>query len=167
MNVKTSELGANVLIVIAIAGFVSACAPWGKEPDKINVSSVPAGAEVFVMGEKAGVTPLAVELSAVFPVAYPPTKQVLYGVVELRKPGCRNVSGMVTAQAIAKGMNVTLECEGATPSGMMAAKPAAAGESTQRKDIETRLRNVRELREKGLISEQEEREARQRILHDL
>lgn len=167
MNDRFSKVRVNAVLALALAGAVSACAPWGKEPEKISIGSVPPEAEIFVMGEKVGVTPMAVDLSAIFPVAYAPEKQALYGAVELRKPGCRNSTNAITTQTISKGLRVTLECEGAAPAGSTATKSATIVDAPPKADVEARLRKVRELREKGLISEQEEQAARQRILHEL
>lgn len=173
---RLSGLLAALLVALA-----SGCAPMGTKPGRIDVSSDPAGADVYVMGEKAGVTPLTVDQDAIFPLTYPAEKQALYGVVELRKAGCLPARQNVGTRAVSRGLRVKLDCgEGAraeTPASRQtqpAAPAASANEQApatpvvkQTPAIEQRLKQVQELRDKGLITEQEAQEIRQRILGEL
>lgn len=146
---------APALLAISL---IPGCAPLGAIPDQIHVTSEPPGAEVYVMGEKAGVTPLNVNQSAVFPPRFPAEKQSLYGNIELRKAGCKNSIQRVSTGLVTKGVHVRLECDETAGAG----KAESTGAS-----IESRLRRVQELRDKGLITDQEAREIRQRILNGL
>lgn len=153
----------RLVTVLLVAILSPACATLGSHPGQINVTSEPAGAEVYVMGEKLGVTPLVVNQNAVFPPAFPATKQALYGNIELRKPGCKDVVQPVSTRALARGVHVRLECEGAGVSE----SPAASRPADPAASMEMRLRRVQDLRDKGLITEQEARDIRQRILNEL
>ena len=132
----------------------SGCAALGAQPSRVGITSDPPGAEVYVMGGSVGLTPLTLDENTIFPLTYPSEKQALYGAVELRKPGCSNAVQRVGTRALDKGVHVKLDC---------AEVPVA----TEKLSIESRLKQLRELRDKGLITEQEAREIRQRILGEL
>jgi hypothetical protein len=154
-----------------LAGFICGCAPLGSQPGYVQITSDPSGAEVYVMGEKTGVTPLRVEQAAVFPPAYSEDKKHLYGTVELRRTGCSNSLQRVSSTAIARGVHVKLDCGAAagkerSPGDAQPAQTAPAAPPVA-ESLETRLKRVQELREKGLITEQEAAETRRRLLQDL
>ena len=170
-------------LMVSTAMLLSACGsspllpPLGKQADKLDITSDPLGAEVVVMGARVGVTPLTLDQDRVFPVVYPREHQSLYGVVELRKPGCTTQSVKVGTKTVTKGVQVKLVCgEVAVPAAAVPAMrqsvPVPALEpvrevSRDYSTYATRLRQIIELREKGLITEQESREIRQRILGEL
>lgn len=166
-------------LVIALA---SGCAPMGAKPGRVDVTSDPAGADVYAMGSKVGVTPLTLDQDTIFPLTYPAEKQTLYGMVELRKAGCADARQSVSTRALARGIHVKLVCGEAARAEPVTSRPAqpaqqpaaSASEQSsatpvlkQKPGIEPRLREVQDLRDKGLITEQEAREIRQRILEEL
>ncbi len=163
------------LAVVLAAG----CAPISAKPGRVDVTSDPAGAEVYAMGSKVGVTPLTLDQDVIFPLTYPSEKQALYGMVELRKTGCADARQSVSTRAVARGIHVKLDCGAAarvkTPAPREA-QPAPVPASGQvapapppkeKPGIELRLRQVQELRDKGLITEQEAQEIRRRIVDEL
>jgi len=131
------------------------CAPLPAEPGFIAVESEPAGADVIVMGEQKGRTPLQLRLEDVFPVTYPAEKRALYGKIVLKKEGCRELTLPVSSKVYAKGVKARLDCN-ARPSADLAT--GTVGE---------RLRQLKALREQGLITEEEAKAARRRILDEL
>lgn len=179
--------------VLLSALLLSACHGLGAKPGKVSVTSEPVGAEVWVMGAKVGETPMILDENLVFPLTYPKDKQALYGMVELRKAGCASSTLSVSAKKVERGINVKLDCGQAAPKpapvmpapvsvvapapiappvSAVPVVPAAPAESTkpmliEGANVEARLRRVIELRDKGVISEQEAREIRQRILGEL
>lgn len=183
-------------VALALAATVAAgCASLGEQPGQIAIASDPPGAEVVVMGRRVGVTPLAVEQRLIFPPTYPSEQQALYGMVELRRPGCASVQRAVSVRGVARGVEVKLDCAAGTrtaaeasaavpaaapaaapatvppasprPATSAAAAPPGAAPSATTAAIEARLRRVQELRERGVISEQEAQEQRRRILGEL
>lgn len=154
----------SCLLALAVA-LAAGCAPIGAKPGQIDVSSEPAGAEVYVMGEKAGVTPVTLDQDALFPLTYPAEKQALYGRIELRKAGCQAATQAVSTRAVAKGVHVKLDCGMAAPATSVPVPGAPVGQP--KPAIDARLRQVRDLLEQGLITEQEARDIRQRILDEL
>jgi hypothetical protein len=171
----------SCLLAPLFVALASGCAPMGTKPGRVDVSSDPAGADVYVMGSKVGVTPFALDQDAVFPLTYPAEKQALYGMVELRKVGCLPVSQRVSTRAVSRGLHVKLDCgeaaraETPAPRQTQPALPAATANEPalatpvvkEKPGIELRLKQVQELRDKGLITEQEAQEIRRRILGEL
>ena len=137
------------------------CIPLRSNPDTIAVESDPPGAEVYVMGKKAGVTPLEIRQAEVFPLTYSPEQQSLYGTVVLRHAGCQDFTQRVTAAAYGRGIKAKLDC---------GQKPAEAARTDRREadaPIEKRLQKLKELQEKGLITEEDAKATRRRILEGL
>jgi hypothetical protein len=154
------------------AAVIAGCASVGAKPGRVDVTSEPPGAEVYVMGERAGVTPLTLEQARVFPLTYPSEKQALYGKVELRKAGCQPAVRAVSTGAVAEGIRVMLDCGGARqPPAQTQPNPvppsATPAATAQKTGVDQRLRQVRDLLEQGLITEQEAHEIRMRILNEL
>ncbi len=143
--------------------FLQGCAPLRSNPDMIYVESDPSGAEVYVMGKKVGITPLEVREIDVFPLTYSPDQQDLYGRIALKKEGCKEHRQAVSTKVYARGAKIKLDCVSAIPEATKGTRPAASETSS----VENRLRQLKDLREKGLITDEEEKTIRQRILKDL
>ena len=143
-----------LLLVVALSG----CAAMPKDASIIPVESDPPGATVYVLDKAYGTTPLVLRHQDVFPVTYDPARQHLYGRIVLRKEGCREHAQPVSTKVYARGLSVRLDCG---PVG--AGQPAAPLPTT----VENRLRQLKDLREQGLVTEEAAREIRQRILNDL
>lgn len=156
--------------LLALA-FVAGCAPVGAKPDRVAVSSEPPGADIYVMGAKLGATPDSIPLGAIFPSTYPAEHQRLYGTIEVRKPGCVSATQPVSTRGVARGVHVKLDCgqpaAADTGTGPPPPQPPPAASPASRSDAEQRLRQVRDWLDQGLISEEEAREVRRRILGDL
>ena len=150
--------GQRVLGILTAFALVSGCTGWGPQADRVQVQSDPPGAHVYVMGEKVGVTPLSVPQELIFPNTYPPDKQELYGTVTLRKLGCADSVRRVSTGAVSRGIDVKLECRSAG---------AGRDDTTGAEPLEQRLRRLKDLQDKGLITEKEAAEARRRILSEL
>jgi hypothetical protein len=140
-----------------------------------RVESVPSGAEVFVMGERLGITPLAVADARIFPIQYPRELSALYGKVLLRHPGCEDLVRAIDLRATNEGLNGILACGGAAePSDRgapaSAANPVAApvppGADAPR-PTEERLAQIEALRRDGLIGAEEAHALRDRVLREV
>ena len=150
------------LVAFAWLAFLQGCAPLRSNPDMISVESDPSGAEVYVMGKKVGITPLEVRQIDVFPLTYSPDRQDLYGKIALKKEGCKELRQPVSTKVYAKGAKIKLDC-GTTTEATKETRPAAPGTSS----VESRLRQLKDLHEKGLITEEEAKATRRRILEGL
>jgi len=129
----------------------------------IKIESVPPGAEVFAMGEKIGLTPLAISPKEVFPTTYPKDKEPLYGKVTLRKSGCSDLTRTVSTKVMNVGLRVQLECGSPNSAPPEKSRDARGNGET----AEQRLIRIKDLLDKGLITEEEAKKARERVVNDL
>jgi len=133
----------------------------GNNP--INIESEPSGADVYVMGEKIGVTPLKINPQDVFPTTYPKEKEPLYGKVTLKKAGCSDFTKTVSMKITNVGLHAQLQCGDMNP----ASSPTTKAAPDISESVEQRLEKIRDLQNKGLITEEEAKKARERVLNDL
>lgn len=160
MSYRLSLPLASLLFVTGCAGHMGR-----GTPDTIAVESDPAGAHVMVMGQDRGMTPLTLPVTAVFPARYPPEQVDLYGRITLLKDGCAEYTATVDNRLLGRGLRAQLDCAASTPPaappGMETTAPAAARAPAQR------LRMLDDVYKEGLISDEEYRQLRQRILDEL
>lgn len=135
--------------------------PAGNNP--IKIESVPPGADVYVMGDKVGVTPTEISRDKVFPNIYPNEKLSSYGKVTLRKSGCADYTSTISGEISSLGLHAKLDCAEKNPAP--AAAPIVAPGSGE--TAEQRLEKIKDLLNKGLITEDEAKQARARILNGL
>jgi hypothetical protein len=147
---------------------------------KLRIETDPPGAEVLLIGSRAGYTPLTIGERALYPNDYPDDQAHLYGTVTLRRAGCETVVHRVTLDDIARGLHLTLECgapavRAAPPpkpeapvSAVPQAVPSAVSAATATDAVsERRLRQLQvlqELLDEGLIDSAEEQRIRRRLL---
>jgi PEGA domain len=129
----------------------------------IKIESDPSGAEVYVMGEKVGVTPLQISHKDVFPNTYPREKESVYGRVTLKKAGCSDFTRTVSAEISNVGLRAQLDCGDMNPASSRTSKDAPRISET----VEQRLDKIKGLLNKGLITEEEAKKAREHVLNDL
>jgi hypothetical protein len=129
----------------------------------IKIESDPSGAEVYVMGEKVGVTPLQISHKDVFPNIYPKEKVSVYGRVTLKKAGCSDFTRTISSEISNVGLRAQLDCVDMKP-----ASPKTSGDVPRISEtVEQRLDKIKDLLNKGLITEEEAKKAREHILNDL
>ncbi len=126
-----------------------------RDSDHFTISSNPSGADVFVMGQKLGVTPLEVSKDQVFPTTYANGLENKYGRIELRHADCEPYEKPVSGHILASGLKAKLQC--ATQTSAPVAQTSA----------QERLRQLKAIFDEGLISEEEYQAKRQSILRDL
>lgn len=155
-------VGAGVLLVTA------GCASLAGAERTISISSDPPGAVVYASGVKVGETPLRIVPDKVFPPRFVGLTYRAYGTLVIKKPGCKAYRRQVNDYVLSKDIHTRLQCNPnyhPAPSTGSAAtgsrKPAAAG------SVAFRLRRLESLRKDGLITEQEYRSIRRRILQGL
>ena len=146
---KSLSLGTLLLTLIACSG--NSLAP--KSQSSIEVVTEPDSAMVTVMGQQRGTTPMTIQTSDVFPLTYPKDLEDLYGRIVLTRPGCKKTIVSISTQRLSDGVNIKLACDLSEPDSK--AKPAS---------IKQRLQQLQELKEEGLISEEEYQTMRRRIL---
>lgn len=133
------------------------------EDQPIKIESKPSGAGVYVMGQKLGVTPLAISRKDVFPLTYPKEKESEYGKVTLMKEGCLDFAKTVSPKIIDAGLHVQLNCGDSTP----ISSPTSSDAPRVSETVEQRLGKIKDLLNKGIITGEEAEKARARVLNDL
>ena len=142
--------------------FLSGCAWVKSNPDMITVESDPPGATVYAMGKNLGVTPLDIRQRDVFPPTYSPDQEPLYGLIVIRHAGCKDYTRHADVDAYRKGIKAQLDCGEPKP-----AEASRASQKDETPSIEKRLQLLKELLDKGLITEDEAKASRRRILEGL
>lgn len=166
-------LAAAVLLLFALVALPATAAELSLR--KLRIETDPPGAEVLLIGGKAGHTPLTIGERALYPNDYPDDQAHLYGTVTLRRAGCETVVHRVTLDDFGRGLNVTLNCDAAPavrppPAGETpgsATLPAASGPAAAEAASRRRLRQLQvlqELLDEGLIDSAEEQRIRRRLL---
>jgi hypothetical protein len=160
MILKHPAKALALVNLVLVAGCSSTSADLfpaaGNNP--IKIESVPSGADVYVMGEKVGVTPLQINHKDVFPNTYPRDKEPVYGRITLKKDGCADFTRTVSGEISNAGLHAKLDCAGIDPAGAVPHSSETA---------EQRLNKIKDLLNKGLITEEEAKKARERIIKDL
>jgi len=122
-----------------------------------RIAATNALSDVYAMGEKIGVTPLQLNRDKVFPNLYAKEKESLYGRVTLRKAGCLDFTRTISTEIGNNGLHAQMDCGDKNP--------AAAPHTSE--TVEQRLDKIKDLLNKGLITEDEAKQARERILKEL
>jgi len=155
---------------LLISSGCSSSGNGGLFPSAVNgpfkVESMPSGADVYVMGEKIGITPVMVSRRDVFPNIYPHDKESLYGKVTIKKEGCFEYTRPVSAEISSKGLQAKLDCT-TYKSIQEDVVPGSIAVAHDRATVEQRLEKIKDLFDKGLITEEEAKKTRERILNDL
>jgi len=161
--IRTLAIG----LIAALAG----CAANRPGPvDRITIDSEPQGAQVLVAGKAIGVTPLAVVLDDVFPMHWTGRTEkdkegfAFYRRLDrltIKKDGCEPYSAELDTNDLSRDIKVALKCDPnyKPPVTVEPAAPAAT--------LEQRLQRLDALKQKGLISDEEYRTQRQRILGEI
>ena len=161
---------AFVLIVLLAASPLLA---WNGR-DEVGMRSVPSGANVYLDGELVGTTPLQLAV---------PCDQVVDRHYRIEYPGCAPAEGIVNARVapgrvvgmvFSLGITAIFQCPryfvpinanltGPGCGAGLAWAPAAAPSS----DLETRLKTLKDLRDRGVITEEQYQRERQNALGGL
>lgn len=154
----------NLLLVAGCSSMGGASNLFPAAGDNpIKIESDPSGAEVYVMGEKVGVTPFQISHKDVFPNIYPKGKESVYGRVTLKKAGCSDFTRTVSAEISNVGLRAQLDCGDMKPASPSTSRDAPRSSET----VEQRLDKIKDLLNKGLITEEEAKKAREHVINDL
>ncbi len=158
---------ATLALTLAASGNTAEDAASGR----LRIESDPPGAEVILIGGRAGHTPVTVSERAIYPNDYRDDQAALYGLVTLRREGCATAVQRVTLEHLERGMHVTLDCDplvaDSQHAGDATGTPAPAAATMPETVPARRLRQLQvlqELLDEGLISAEEERRIRRRLL---
>jgi hypothetical protein len=164
--------------LLLLAGRVGATEGETRE---FPVTTEPSGALVSSITGNLGTTPLRIDERTIYPNQFPKDRIDLYGKLVISRPGCATVTHQITLAEVGSGVTVKLDCWDrgvplhtevlgpVTDPQTGGSVPAATGTQTGPAEgvAARRLRQLRvldELLEEGLLSPEEERSIRQRIL---
>ncbi|MHB1214997.1 MAG: PEGA domain-containing protein [Thiobacillus sp.] len=159
-------------VAIGISGCASTQGSSETESGRIRIMSEPAGAIVYADGAELGATPLAIVPGNHFRSGFVGFSYRYVGTLSIRKAGCETWTTEVNDAILSKDIHAKLKCDpnyqapsAASPASDGASGPGArspAGDPT----IE-RLERIEALHKKGLISDEEYKQSRARIIEKL
>ena len=140
----------------------------------VNIRSEPSGANVLADGKLIGTTPMQIRTDRVFPAKRRGLDWQREGTLTLERTGCAPKTLEVDNELLKRSLNVDLECRPDAPAVVAAptAVPASRSAATRASmptggSTAERLEELEELRRKNLVTEQEYRSIRKRILDQL
>jgi len=168
LSISVRNRAARFLMCFAAAVLAGCAGAQVESREKIVIDSQPQGAQVRVGGKDIGVTPVSVVLDDVFPrhwtsrISEDEEGFAIYRrleVVELKKEGCEPFTVKLAENQMDRDtVTFALKCD----PNYKPAPPAPVAQPAG--SVEERLRTLEELKRKGLISDEEYRAQRQRIL---
>jgi len=158
---------STLLIIVSLLQGCSGSAVKKAQP---SVTSNPSGAAVYVNGGKVGVTPLHANLYKLFPASWSGWTYQAAGVLSVKKPGCGDFNLKVSDAILAKPIHAKLTCDKnyVAPERMPAHMPdKPIIKKKKMSKIEKRLGELKGLYQKGVITQEEYKATRKRILKEL
>ena len=163
------------ILISGLLVLLQACGTAPVREATPNVTSTPSGASVFANGVKLGNTPLSVNLFKAFPTSWSGWQLSATGVLSIRKPGCEDFNLKVNDAVLSRPIHARLKCRKAAaksrgrhmPVRHKKQLPPAPAKPSYSRDIERRLKELSRLHRKGVITDEEYRATRQRILGEL
>jgi hypothetical protein len=161
--------GFLCLAIVALPG----CSGALKDKGAANVTSEPSGATVYANGEKLGVTPLHHELYKAFPATWNNMMFQAQGVLMVKMDGCEDYILNVNDYILSRPIHAELRCDSAVAPVLQMPAQEDAGKASQQKvtfargQAESRLKELESLYHSGLITEDEYKTIRRRILDGL
>ena len=164
----TTIISAVFLPLILLQGCASSSIAKEKPP---SVTSTPSGADVFANLLELGKTPLQADLYDAFPASWQNSIYQAQGVLVVKKDGCKDFTLKVSDFILSKPIHAELECSVAekpkTSTAVAAPEIVKTPIVTTHGSTEKRLEEVEALRQKGVITEDEYKKTRERILSEI
>jgi hypothetical protein len=165
------------LALIVTSILVMGCATTdssGGSAGRIKIISEPAGATAYADGRELGVTPLEFSPGNAFRSGFVGFSYRYYGKLMLKKPGCETWSVEVNDYILSKDVHANLKCDpdyrapvAAPSSPASPSSPPAANPAKNEDPYVERLERIETLHRKGLITDEEYRQLRSRLLDKL
>jgi hypothetical protein len=165
--------GMQWVALLAIAAGLSGCASTGSSNEsqagRIKITSEPAGATAYADGAEIGTTPLEMVPGDHFRSGFAGFSYRYVGKLSLKKAGCETWSTEVNDNILSKDINTKLKCDPNFQPAPAASAPAVAPPviSPTRDQSTERLERIETLHKKGLISDEEYKQLRARVLEQL
>jgi hypothetical protein len=149
--------------------------------NEITIDSDPQHASVYAEGTELGMTPLVIRPGEVFQARFTTGGATggiaafrYVGMLSIKKDGCKSYTTQVDDNILSRDIHVKLDCDPSyraekTPPATTEKAPVTPDAHVNKPDIavEERLQRIESLYRKGLISEDEYRTLRKRILDTL
>ncbi|MFA5080913.1 MAG: PEGA domain-containing protein [Hydrogenophilaceae bacterium] len=160
---KTRDMGAGSMAIV-LALLLAGCGGLvvNEKSNRIKLASDPAGATVYANGAELGVTPLEIAPAEHFASGFVGLSYRYYGKLSFRKPGCETYAVDVDDHLLGADIQARLKCDPDYRAPAAGRAPQAAAET-----YSGRLERIEALRKQGLISPEEYKHLRQRILDEL
>lgn len=155
--------------LVVFATVLSGCAgnSSASQAGAIRITSDPAGAIAYADGAELGATPLEIVPGSHFRSGFVGLSYRYHGTLSLKKAGCETWSTDVNDYVLSKDVHARLKCDpDFRPPAAPAPSPLPCPSAPNRSYVE-RLERIKSLHEKGLISDEEYRQLRARILEKL
>lgn len=155
------------LSVLATTATLTGCAGSGSltesQTGRITITSEPIGAAVYADGTEIGTTPLQIAPASHFRAGFVGFSYRYTGKLALKKTGCDVWSTEVNDFVLSKDVHAKLKCD----PNHKAAPIQPMGNTPTGDQPGERLERIESLRKKGLITEDEYRQLRLRVLEKL
>ena len=154
---KTSGLIIGAIVLL------QGCASSPPSQQKANVTSNPSGATVYANILELGKTPLKYNLYDAFPAGWQNSIYQAQGILSVKMDGCKDYTLKINDLILRNPIHAELECseENKSENAIPAVK------STPNSGTEKRLEELQALFKKGVITEDEYKKTRERILNEL
>ena len=129
----------------------------------ITIDSEPPGAEILANEKPIGKTPKKIVADDVFPPRWYGGSYMVKGKLGLEKEGCQKYQMDVNDTVLSKDIKATLNCS-EVPSHSKPPVSAVPAKATVPQGVEQSLQQLKDLYDKGVITEQEYQSQRKRIL---
>ena len=160
--------------LLAIASMLSGCGSMESnfqgQSGRIKITSEPAGAIAYADGAELGATPLEIAPSNHFRSGFVGFSYRYSGKLAIKKAGCDTWSTEVNDNILSKDVHAKLKCD---PNFKPASAPSAGNTSGSVSNSPAmdptieRLERIESLHKKGLISDEEYKQSRARIIEKL
>ena len=115
-------------------------------------------------GKPIGKTPMEIKTDEVFPPRWVGSSYMVKGNLVLEKEGCQKYQMDVNDTVLSKNIKAALSCSDVESQSAPAAAVAVPAKPAVEQNVEQRLQQVKDLYDKGVITEQEYKAQRKRIL---
>lgn len=163
--------GIHGISLLALASVLSGCASMGGGEDqagKIRITSDPAGAIVYADGSELGAAPLQITPGSHFRSGFAGFSYRYIGKLSIKKPGCETWSTEVNDFVLSKDIHAKLKCDpGYTAAAVLPAGGASNAGAPKGDQTIERLERIESLHKRGLISDEEYKQSRARIIEKL
>jgi hypothetical protein len=167
MNVFHSMSRLGLLAVATVlSGYAGMANSSETQGGQIRIISEPAGAVAYADGTELGVTPLDIAPGDHFRSGFVGFSYRYYGKLAIKKAGCETWSTEVNDNILSKDVHAKLKCDPNYQPAASGTGSAASGSHSTDPMIE-RLERIETLHKKGLISDEEYKQLRGRIIEKL